>query len=234
MLEQLKREVYEANMMLPHYGLVTFTWGNVSGIDRNAGLFVIKPSGVDYHRLTPEDMIVVDLNGTVVEGALRPSSDMPTHQALYAAFPETGGIVHTHSKWATAWAQSCRSIPCYGTTHADYFHGEVPCTRDLTEEEIHSAYEYNTGKVIIERFGGLDPAAVPGVLVSHHGPFTWGKNAIAAVHNAVVLETVAEMAINCERLTTNAAPISPVQLDKHYFRKHGPAAYYGQIYGGDR
>ncbi|MBR1780995.1 MAG: L-ribulose-5-phosphate 4-epimerase [Oscillospiraceae bacterium] len=228
MQEALKKEVYEANMLLPAYGLVTFTWGNVSGIDRERGLFVIKPSGVAYEELSPENMVVVDLEGNVVEGTLRPSSDTPTHLELYKAFPQLGGIVHTHSKWAAAWAQACRGIPCYGTTHADYFYGEIPCTRDLTAEEIEAGYEANTGRVIAETFAALDPVAVPGVLFSHHGPFTWGKDAEEAVHNAVVLETVAEMAANCERLNPNATPVPQVQLDKHYFRKHGANAYYGQ------
>ena len=228
MLEQLKQEVYEANMLLPRYGLVTFTWGNVSGIDLERGLFVIKPSGVDYDRLRPEDMVVLDLEGNVVEGSLRPSSDTPTHLELYKAFPEVGGIVHTHSKWAAAWAQACRGIPCYGTTHADYFYGEIPCTRDLTAEEIEAGYEKHTGLVIAETFAGIDPLAVPGVLFSHHGPFTWGKDPEEAVHNAVVLETVAEMAATCEGLNPHAVPVPRVQLDKHYFRKHGANAYYGQ------
>lgn len=228
MLEEMKKEVYEANMRLPEYGLVTFTWGNVSGIDRERGLVVIKPSGVEYALLSPEQMVVVDLEGNVVEGNLRPSSDTPTHLELYKAFPQVGGIVHTHSKWATVWAQACRGIPCYGTTHADYFNGEIPCTRDLTAEEINSGYEANTGKVIAETFADRDPAAVPGVLFSHHGPFTWGKNSGEAVHNAVVLEAVAEMAANCERLSPDITVVPRVQLDKHYFRKHGANAYYGQ------
>ena len=228
MLEALKKDVYEANMLLPKYGLVTFTWGNVSAISRELGLVVIKPSGVDYEIMKPEDMVVVDLSGNVVEGTLRPSSDTPTHVELYKAFPDIGGIVHTHSKWAAAWAQASRSIPCYGTTHADYFHGEIPCTRDLTPEEIDEGYERATGLVIAETFAQIDPNAVPGVLVSHHGPFTWGGDAASAVHNAVCLETVAEMAAQCERLNPNATPAPKAQIDKHYYRKHGAGAYYGQ------
>ena len=228
MLEALKRSVYEANMQLPQYGLVTFTWGNVSGIDRERGLFVIKPSGVAYEEMKPEDMVVMDLDGFQVEGRLRPSSDTATHLELYKAFPEVGGIVHTHSRWATAWAQTGRGIPCYGTTHADYFYGEIPCTRDLTKNEIDEGYEKNTGLVIVQRFTELDAMAVPGVLCCHHGPFAWGKDAAEAVHNAVVMETVAEMAFHCEQLGKAAGTISRAQLDKHYFRKHGENAYYGQ------
>ena len=228
MLEALKRSVYEANTQLPQYGLVTFTWGNVSGIDRERGLFVIKPSGVAYEEMKPEDMVVMDLDGVQVEGRLRPSSDIATHLELYKAFPEVGGIVHTHSRWATAWAQTGRGIPCYGTTHADYFYGEIPCTRDLTKNEIDEGYEKNTGLVIVQRFTELDAMAVPGVLCCHHGPFAWGKDAAEAVHNAVVMETVAEMAFHCEQLGKDAGTISRAQLDKHYFRKHGENAYYGQ------
>lgn len=228
MLEALKRSVYEANMQLPQYGLVTFTWGNVSGIDRERGLFVIKPSGVAYEEMKPEDMVVMDLDGVQVEGRLRPSSDTATHLELYKAFPEVGGIVHTHSRWVTAWAQTGRGIPCYGTTHADYFYGEIPCTRDLTKNEIDEGYEKNTGLVIVQRFTELDAMAVPGVLCCHHGPFAWGKDAAEAVHNAVVMETVAEMAFHCEQLGKDAGTISRAQLDKHYFRKHGENAYYGQ------
>lgn len=228
MLEKLKQDVYEANLLLPQYDLVTFTWGNVSAVDRESGYFVIKPSGVGYDAMTPGDMVVVDLEGRVVEGRLNPSSDTPTHAVLYRAFPEIGGVVHTHSRWATAWAQAGRGIPCYGTTHADYFYGEIPCARDLTEEEIREGYETNTGKVIVETFTGLDPAAIPGVLCSHHGPFTWGRDAKDAVHNAVVLETVAEMGAVCERLSPAAQPVPKAQLDKHYTRKHGAGAYYGQ------
>lgn len=191
MLEALKQQVYEANMELPRRGLITYTWGNVSGIDRESGLFVIKPSGVDYDLLKPEDMVVMDLNGNRVEGTMNPSSDTPTHVELYKAFPEIGGIVHTHSPHATAWAQAGRGLPCYGTTHADYFYGEIPCARNLTAEEIEEGYEKNTGLVIVETFKGKNPIYVPAVLCKNHGPFTWGKNAAEAVHNAVVLEEVA-------------------------------------------
>ncbi len=228
MLEELKQAVYEANMLLPKYQLVTFTWGNVSAINPERTLVVIKPSGVDYEIMKEEDMVVVDLEGNVVEETLRPSSDTPTHLELYKAFPQIGGIVHTHSKWATAWAQTSREIPCYGTTHADYFYGSIPCTRDLTSEEIQDGYERATGLAIAETFQRLDPVAVPGVLVSHHGPFTWGKDAFEAVHNAVCLETVAEMAAQCERINPSATTVPRAQLDKHYNRKHGANAYYGQ------
>lgn len=228
MLEELKQKVFEANMQLPRYGLVTFTWGNASAIDRERGLVVIKPSGVAYDGMKPEDMVVVDLDGNVVEGDYRPSSDTATHVELYKAFPAVGGVVHTHSKWATAWAQAGRSIPCYGTTHADYFYGDVPCTRDLTPEEISSGYERSTGLVIAETFAALDPVAVPGVLICHHGPFTWGKNAGEAVHNAVCLETIAEMAARCQWLNPGVTSVPKAQLDKHYYRKHGANAYYGQ------
>ena len=231
MLEELKKEVYEANMLLPKYGLVTFTWGNVSGIDREKGLFVIKPSGVDYDKLRPEDMVVVDLNGNKVEGDYNPSSDTPTHLELYKAFPKIGGVVHTHSPWATSWAQAGRSIPCYGTTHADYFYGEIPCARSLTADEINGEYEKNTGLVIIETFNerGIDPMHVPGVLCTNHGPFTWGTDAANAVHNAVVLEEVAKMACRTEILNARVQPAPQVIQDKHFLRKHGANAYYGQI-----
>ncbi len=276
MLEKLKEEVYRANMELPKYGLVTFTWGNVSGIDRESGLFVIKPSGVDYDKLTPEDMVVVDLEGNRVEGKYNPSSDTPTHVELYKAFPEIGGIVHTHSSWATSWAQAgrsipcygtthadyiygevpCvrykafpeiggivhthsswatswaqagRSIPCYGTTHADYIYGEVPCVRNLTKEEIDEAYEKNTGVLIAEYFKDKDYNAVPAVLCKNHGPFTWGKDAHEAVHNAVVLEEVAKMASRCEQINPEVKPAPQELQDKHYYRKHGANAYYGQV-----
>lgn len=228
MLEALKKKVYEANMELPARGLVTYTWGNVSGIDRESGLFVIKPSGVEYENLTPEDMVVMDLNGNKVEGKYNPSSDTPTHLELYKAFSEVGGIVHTHSSWATSWAQACRSIPCYGTTHADYYYGDIPCARSLTAEEIDGEYEKNTGLVIIETFREKKPASVPGVLCSNHGPFTWGKDAAEAVHNAVVLEEVAKMAFRTEQLNRGVQPAPQVLQDKHYLRKHGPGAYYGQ------
>ena len=228
MLEDLKKKVYEANMDLPRYGLVTFTWGNVSGIDREKGLFVIKPSGVEYDKLRPEDMVVMDLNGNKVEGDYNPSSDTPTHLELYKAFPECGGIVHTHSSWATSFAQACKGIPPFGTTHADYFYGEIPATRLLTKEEIESEYEKNTGLVIIETFKDKDPMAIPGVLVSNHGPFTWGTDAHNAVHNAVVMEECAKMALRTLTLSPNQCPISQTILDKHYLRKHGANAYYGQ------
>lgn len=228
MLEQLKKEVYEANMELPKRGLVTYTWGNVSGIDREQGLFVIKPSGVSYDDLKPEDMVVVDLKGNKVEGNFNPSSDTATHLELYLAFPEIGGVVHTHSPVATAWAQAGRSIPCYGTTHADYFKGDIPCTRSLTEEEVNNGYEKNTGLVIVETFFGLNPLYVPGVLCKNHGPFTWGKNAAEAVYNAVVLEEVAKMNLMTEQLNNKMSPAPKYIQDKHFLRKHGPNAYYGQ------
>ena len=231
MLEELKKQVYEANMLLPHYGLVTFTWGNVSGIDREKGLFVIKPSGVDYDKLTPDDMVVMDLAGNRVEGKYKPSSDTPTHLELYKAFPEIGGVVHTHSSYATSWAQAGRSIPCYGTTHADYLYGQVPCVRNLTREEIEEAYERNTGVLIADHFeaGGLDYIATPAKKRKNHGPFTWGTDADNAVHNAVVLEEVAKMACRTELLKPGAAPAPQVIQDKHFLRKHGENAYYGQI-----
>ncbi len=229
MLEELKKQVYEANMELPRRGLITYTWGNVSGIDREAGLFVIKPSGVDYDALKPEDMVVMDLNGNKVEGDYNPSSDTPTHLELYKAFSEVGGIVHTHSPWATSWAQAGRSIPCYGTTHADYFYGEIPCARSLTEEEINGEYEKTTGLVMIETFRGKNPMHIPGVLCTNHGPFTWGTDADNAVHNAVVLEEVAKMACRTELLKPGVAPAPQVIQDKHFLRKHGENAYYGQI-----
>ncbi len=230
MLEQLKKEVYEANMLLPRYGLVTFTWGNVSGIDRENGLFVIKPSGVEYEKLTPEDMVVVDLEGNKVEGRYDPSSDTPTHTELYNRFPQIGGIVHTHSAWATSWAQAGRDIPCYGTTHADYFYGAIPCVRNLTKEEIAEAYEKNTGVVIADEFERqkIDHTAVPAVLCRNHGVFAWGKDAAEAVHNAVVTEEVAKMAARSECLNPDIKPAPQELQDKHYYRKHGENAYYGQ------
>lgn len=230
MLEELKREVYEANMLLPRHGLVTFTWGNVSGIDREKGLFVIKPSGVEYDRLCPEDMVVVDLDGKKVEGRYNPSSDTATHVVLYNHFPKIGGVVHTHSSWATSWAQAGRGIPCYGTTHADYLYGEVPCVRNLTKEEIDEAYERNTGVLIVDDFAAqkLDYEAMPAVLCKNHGPFTWGKDAGEAVHNAVVLEEVAKMAARCEMINPQNEPAPQELQDKHYYRKHGANAYYGQ------
>ena len=230
MLEELKQKVYEANMLLPKYGLVTFTWGNVSAIDTESGLFVIKPSGVDYEKMTPADMVVMDLQGNKVEGDLRPSSDTPTHLELYKAFPEIGGIVHTHSSYATSWAQAGRSIPCYGTTHADYIYGEVPCLRCLTKEEIDEAYEENTGHLIVNEFQRMNKEimAGPAVLCKNHGPFAWGKDAMDAVHNAVVLEEVAKMAYRTEIINPKVAPAPQELQDKHYYRKHGANAYYGQ------
>ena len=228
MLEELKKLVYEANMGLPKYGLVTFTWGNVSAIDRASGKFVIKPSGVDYEKLTPEDMVVMDLEGNKAEGKLNPSSDTATHLELYKAFPDMGGIVHTHSPWATSWAQAGRGIPCYGTTHADYMYGEIPCLRCLTKEEIDGAYEKNTGLLIVDYFKGKDYVAVPACLCKNHGPFAWGKDAAEAVHHAVVLEEVAKMAARCEMINPQVMPAPQELLDKHYLRKHGANAYYGQ------
>lgn len=230
MLEELKQLVYEANMELPKYGLVTFTWGNVSAIDRQKGLFVIKPSGVAYEALRPEDMVVMDLEGNKVEGRYNPSSDTATHLELYRAFEEIGGIVHTHSSYATSWAQAGRDIPCYGTTHADYIYGPVPCLRCLTAEEIEEAYEENTGHLIVNEMKrlGKEPLAVPAVLCKNHGPFAWGKNAAEAVHNAVVLEEVAKMAYRAETINSHIQPAPQALQDKHYFRKHGANAYYGQ------
>ena len=230
MLEQLKEIVCKANLELPKYGLVTFTWGNVSAIDRKTGLVVIKPSGVEYDGMKPEDMVVVDLDGKVVEGKYKPSSDTPTHVALYKAFPALGGIVHTHSRWATTFAQAKVGIPALGTTHGDYFYGEIPCTRLMTPEEIAGEYEKETGNVIIETFQvkNTDPAQVPAVLVASHGPFAWGKDAMEAVHNAVVLEEVAFMALNAIQLNPGIGPMQQELLDKHYLRKHGANAYYGQ------
>ena len=231
MLEELKKQVYEANMLLPAYHLVTFTWGNVSGIDREKGLFVIKPSGVPYEELKPEDMVVIDLQGNKVEGDMNPSSDTPTHAELYRRFKDIGGVVHTHSRWATAMAQAEMDLPCFGTTHADHFYGSVPCTRHLSAGEIQSDYERNTGKVIIETFEYLkiDPVAVPAVLVCKHGPFTWGSTPQKAVENALVLEECAYMAFISKTLTDNQVSPAPKALqDKHYLRKHGANAYYGQ------
>lgn len=236
MLEALKETVCRANLALPRHGLVLFTWGNVSAIDRASGLVVIKPSGVEYADMTPDLMVVVDLDGNVIEGGLRPSSDTPTHLVLYKAFPEIGGIVHTHSTWATLRAQAGAGIPAYGTTHADYFYGEIPCTRAMTQIEINSAYEAETGNVIVEAFcsGEISAAQVPAVLVHSHGPFSWGRDADEAVHNAVVLEQVARMAHEAELSYTVHHPdamLPPMQrelLDRHFLRKHGPGAYYGQ------
>lgn len=228
MLKQLKEEVLEANLALPRYGLVTFTWGNVSGIDRESGLVVIKPSGVPYEEMKLEHMVVVDLQGNIVEGDYRPSSDTPTHLALYRAFAEIGGIVHTHSTWATIWAQAGKAIPALGTTHADYFYGEIPCTRPMTKEEIEGDYELETGHVIIETFAGRSPMATPSVLVHEHAPFSWGKDASEALHNAVVLEEVAKMAYHTVHLNPQVTSMNSALLDKHYLRKHGANAYYGQ------
>ena len=230
MLEELKKAVFEANLELPKRHLVTYTWGNVSGIDRASGLFVIKPSGVDYETMTADDMVVMDLDGNRVEGKDKPSSDTPTHIELYKRYPEIGGVVHTHSPEATAWAQAGRSIPLYGTTHADYFFGEIPCARSLTEEEINGEYEKNTGLVIIETFDSKDmnPMYTPGVLCTNHGVFTWGKDAAEAVHNAVVMEEVAKMATRTELINPNVKPAPDCIRDKHFFRKHGENAYYGQ------
>ena len=228
MLDQLKEIVCAANQQLPKYGLVTFTWGNVSAIDRESGLVVIKPSGVAYEALSPANMVVLDLDGNIVEGTYRPSSDTPTHLVLYRAFPECGGIVHTHSRWATSFAQAGRDIPALGTTHADYFYGDIPCTRKMTPEEIAGEYEKETGNVIAETFKDIDPAAIPGVLVHSHGPFVWGKDAFNAVHNAVVLEELAFMAYHALGLEPGLPRMQQELLDKHYLRKHGANAYYGQ------
>ncbi|EMP2576121.1 TPA: L-ribulose-5-phosphate 4-epimerase [Serratia marcescens] len=229
-MNELKRQVLAANLSLPAYGLVTFTWGNVSAIDRQSGLVVIKPSGIAYEAMTLEDLVVVDLEGQVREGHRKPSSDTATHLALYRAFADIGGVVHTHSRNATIWAQAGQPIPALGTTHADYFYGDIPCTRPMSEAEIAGDYEGETGKVIIETFNqaGRDPQQVPGVLVYSHGPFAWGKDAADAVHNAVVLEEVAIMAMATRQLAPAIAPMQPELLDKHFLRKHGKHAYYGQ------
>jgi L-ribulose-5-phosphate 4-epimerase len=231
MIEKLKEEVCAANLALVKHGLVIFTWGNVSAIDREAGLVAIKPSGVAYDVMKPEDMVVLDLDGKVVCGELKPSSDAPTHLELYKAFPEINAVVHTHSTYATAWAQGCRGIPCFGTTHADYFYGEIPCTRVMTAEEIKHDYELNTGRVIVEAFKNLkiDARQMPSVLVANHGPFSWGKNTDDAVRNAVVLEELAKMACLTERVNPNTKAIGKNLLDKHYLRKHGANSYYGQV-----
>jgi L-ribulose-5-phosphate 4-epimerase len=230
MLKNLKRQVLEANLLLPKHGLVTFTWGNVSGIDRERGLVVIKPSGVPYETMEAEDMVVVDLDGNVVEGKWKPSSDTPTHLALYRAYEGIGGVVHTHSRWATTFAQAGKSIPAMGTTHGDYFYGDIPCTRPMTDEEINGEYEAETGKVIIEAFraAGKDPVQVPGVLVYSHGPFAWGATPAEAVHNAVVMEEVAFMDWHALMLNPYHRDMQKSLLDRHYLRKHGPGAYYGQ------
>ena len=227
MLEDLKQKVFQANLDLVKHGLVIFTWGNVSGIDRESGLVVIKPSGVDYDTMKVSDMVVVDLDGNVVEGDLRPSSDTPTHLALYKAFPEIGGVVHTHSTYATAWAQAGIDLPNIGTTHADYFHQAIPCTADMTEAEVKGEYELETGNVIIERFKGMNPVHTPGVLVKNHGPFAWGQDPHDAVHNAVVMEQVAKMASIAYSVNPNLT-MNPLLIEKHFNRKHGPNAYYGQ------
>ena len=230
MLEELKEKVWRANLQLPAHHLVTFTWGNVSALDRETGYFVIKPSGVPYEDLKPEDMVVVDLDGNKVEGDLNPSSDTPTHAVLYSRFPELGGIVHTHSSFATSWAQAGRDIPCYGTTHADYIYGPIPCVRNLTKQEIDEAYEKNTGILIADYFkeSGRDVMAVPGALCKNHGVFTWGKDADDAVYNAVVFEEVAKMAYVTEQIDPRVTPAPQELQDKHYYRKHGANAYYGQ------
>lgn len=229
MLEELKQQVYEANMELPKRGLVVYTWGNVSGFDKETGYFAIKPSGVEYDDLTPDDMVIMDLDGNKIEGKYNPSSDTATHIELYKAFKNIGGVVHTHSQWATQWAQAGRSIPSYGTTHADYFYGDIPCTRDLTKDEVESSYETNTGKVIIETIEkkGYNPMDIPGIVVKNHGPFAWGENPFNAVYNAVVMEKIAEMDLKTFQLNINAE-MKQYILDKHYMRKHGPNAYYGQ------
>ena len=230
MLEELKQKVFEANLLLPKYGLVVFTWGNVSGIDREKGLVVIKPSGVDYDIMKAEDMVVTDLDGNVVDGKLKPSSDLATHLEFYKNFKDIGGVVHTHSINAVAWAQAGKDIPALGTTHGDYFYGPIPCTRLMTNEEIKDAYELNTGKVVVEEFKSrkIDPNQMPAVLVHSHGPFTWGKDPFEAVHNSVVLDTLAEMALKTVTINANVGPMQQTLLDKHFLRKHGPGAYYGQ------
>ena len=229
MLESLKEEVLQANLALPKHGLITFTWGNVSGVDRESGMMVIKPSGVEYGRMSADDMVVVSLEtGEKVEGRWKPSSDTPTHVVLYNAFPNIGGIVHTHSRWATSFAQAGYGIPAYGTTHGDYFYGEIPCTRLMTDEEIAGEYEKETGNVIVETFSSISPDDIPAVLVHSHGPFAWGKDPGNAVHNAVVLEEVAFMALNARILNPSMPPMQQSLLDKHYLRKHGKDAYYGQ------
>lgn len=227
-LDKLKQEVYEANLKLVEYKLVTLTWGNVSGIDRSNGLVVIKPSGVDYNKMTADDMVVLDLDGNKIDSRWNPSSDTSTHLELYKAFPKIGGIAHTHSKYATIFAQAEMEIPCFGTTHADHFYGNIPLTRILTEGEVNDNYENSTGRVIIERFAHLDPQNIPGVLVASHAPFTWGNSAIESVKHSLIMERVAEMAFGTLTLNGNCNPIEQYILDKHYLRKHGPNAYYGQ------
>ena len=227
MLEELKKKVLEANLMLPEYGLVTFTWGNVSEIDRKAGLIAIKPSGVSYKTMTADDIVILDLDGNVVEGRLRPSSDAPTHVVLYKAFPNIQGVVHTHSTYATAWAQAGKDIPNIGTTHADYFHEAIPCTDDMTKEEVEGNYELETGNVIVKRFIGINPDHTPGVLVKNHGPFSWGTSPANAVYNAKVMEQCAHMAF-VSFMVNPGTTMNPLLIEKHYNRKHGPNAYYGQ------
>ena len=228
MLEELKKEVYEANMLLKKSGLVILTWGNVSAIDREKELFVIKPSGVPYEEMQPEDMVVMNLKGKKIEGDLNPSSDTPTHLELYKNFKDIGGVVHTHSKWATSFAQAGKSIEAFGTTHADYFYGTIPCTRKMTSDEIENNYEKQTGKVIIETFKDINPSSIPSVLVKGHGPFSWGDSALDAVENAIVLEELSSIAFNTIQINNKTKGISQLLLNKHYLRKHGDDAYYGQ------
>lgn len=229
-IQQLKEDVFNANLELVEQGLVIYTWGNVSGIDRESGLVVIKPSGVDYATMTQEDMVVIDLEGNVVEGQLKPSSDTPTHLELYRNYSDIGGVVHTHSEWATSWAQAGANIPCYGTTHADYFYGDILCTRSLTDEEIQGEYELNTGKVMVETLRNANKGALelPGMIITNHGPFSWGESAHKAVHNAKVMEEVAKMAYRTEKINPRVQPAKQTLVDKHYLRKHGKNAYYGQ------
>ncbi len=234
MLEELKQKVLKANQNLVKYNLVTLTWGNVSGIDRKKNLVVIKPSGVDYDKLKIEDMVVLDLNGKIVEGKLRPSSDTPTHIELYKNFKNIGGITHSHSTYATIFAQACKDIPCYGTTHADHFYGTIPVTRFLTKKEVEEGYELNTGKLIVERFKGLDPVVTPGVLLAGHAPFTWGSSPAESVKNNLVLERVAEMAFAALQLNPKLKALPEHIINKHYLRKHGPNSYYGQIKPGKK
>lgn len=231
MLEKLKQEVWEANLQLTHFRLVVFTWGNVSGVDRERGLVAIKPSGVDYEVMTAEDIIITDMDGHVIEGNLKPSSDLPTHLELYKAWPQIGGVAHTHSRWATVFAQAGRGIPPLGTTHADYFYGEIPCTRPMSDTEIKGEYERETGRVIIERFARLSPARIPAALVVNHGPFAWGKDPREAVHNSVVMEELAFMAWHNLVMQPALADMPQILMDKHYLRKHGSNAYYGQSGG---
>ena len=227
MLEELKKAVYQANLELPKHHLVTYTWGNVSAIDRSNNFVIIKPSGVPYEEMKSSDMVITDLSGNIIEGSMKPSSDLYTHLEIYRNFKSIGGIVHTHSTWATIWAQAAKSIPALGTTHADYFYGAIPCTRSLKNDEVKNEYEKNTGKVICSSVSGYDPLSIPGIIVANHGPFTWGKTAAEAVHNAVVLEEIAKMAFFTLQLNPEAYMPQYI-LDKHYSRKHGPNAYYGQ------